>query len=104
MLGCTVRQVQFQRVGEHRIGLPGSRNMPCAFRYASTSAMRCSVAAGQAQIVQRDLVDREEAAGRAVFRRHVADGGAVRQAEIVQAGAEEFDELADHALRAAASA
>ena len=62
--------------------------------------MRCVVAAGQAQVVERDAVDREEAAGGAVFRRHVGDGGAIGERQIVQAGAEEFDELADHALLA----
>jgi hypothetical protein len=50
------------------------------------------------------VVDREEAAGRAIFRRHVADGRAVGERQIVEAGAEEFDELADHALACAASA
>jgi hypothetical protein len=45
-------------------------------------------------------VDREEAAGGAVFRRHVGDGGAVGERQVVEAGAVEFDELADHALLA----
>ena len=48
----------------------------------------------------RVVVDREEAAGRAVFRRHVADGGAVGDREVGEAGAEKFDELADHAALA----
>ena len=57
-------------------------------------------AAGQAQVLQRFGVDREDAAGGAVFRRHVADGGAVGQCQVLQARAEELHELADHALLA----
>ena len=57
-------------------------------------------AGGVGQIGDRVVVDREEAAGRAVFRRHVADGGAVRDGQAGEAGAEELDELADHAALA----
>jgi hypothetical protein len=62
--------------------------------------MRSSLAAGHGQVVDGFAVDREEAAGRAVFRRHVADGGAVGERHRIEAGAEEFDELADNALLA----
>ena len=48
----------------------------------------------------RLVVDREEAAGRAVFRRHVADRGAVGERHVGEAGAVELDELADDALLA----
>ena len=58
------------------------------------------LAAGLGEIAERLGVDREEAAGRAVFRRHVGDGGAVRERHVVEAGAVELDELADHALLA----
>ena len=61
------------------------------------------VAAGQLQIVDRPLVDREEAAGRAIFGRHVGDGRAVGERQIVEARAVEFDEAADDALLARAS-
>ena len=57
-------------------------------------------AAGHGEIADGLGVDREEAAGRAIFRRHVADGGAVGQRHVGEAGAEELDELADHALLA----
>ncbi|MCW0415190.1 hypothetical protein NB689_000944 [Xanthomonas sacchari] len=57
-------------------------------------------APGQAQIGQRFGVDREDAAGGAVLGRHVADGGAVGQRQVLQAVAEELDELADHAVLA----
>ena len=45
-------------------------------------------------------VDREEAAGRAIFRRHVGERRAVGDRHLVEAGAEELDELADDALLA----
>ena len=57
-------------------------------------------AAGEAQVAQRLVVDREDAAGRAVLGRHVGDRGAIGEREIVQAGAKEFDELADDAFLA----
>ena len=57
-------------------------------------------AAGHGEIADRLGIDREEAAGRAVFRRHVADRRAVGERHVGEAGAEELDELADHALLA----
>ena len=56
-------------------------------------------AARQAQVVHRFGVDREDAAGRAVFGRHVGDRGAIGQRQVLQAVAVELDELADHAQR-----
>ena len=56
--------------------------------------------AGQAQVVKRDVVDREDAAGRAEFRPHIADGGAVGQRHGGDALAVEFHELADDAVPA----
>ena len=42
-------------------------------------------AAGAAEVVDRFVVDREEAHGGAVFGGHVGDGGAVGQAESASA-------------------
>ena len=58
------------------------------------------LASAEAQVGQRLLVDREEAHGRAVLRRHVGDRGAVRQRQRVEPVAVELDELADHAALA----
>ena len=55
-------------------------------------------APGAAEVFDRLLVHGEEAHGRAVFGRHVADGRAVGQAEAGRAGAEELHELAHHLL------
>ena len=57
-------------------------------------------AAGIAQIADGVVVDRKEAAGGAIFRRHVAERGPVRDGQIGHAGTEIFDELADHAALA----
>ena len=46
------------------------------------------------------MIDGEEAAGRAVFGRHIADGGAILERHVGKAFAIELDELADHALLA----
>ncbi len=55
-------------------------------------------AAGEGEVVERDLVHREDAAGGAVLGRHVADGGPVGERQGGEAGAEELDELAHDAL------
>ncbi len=62
--------------------------------------MRSAVRRGVAQIADGVVVDREEAAGRAVFRRHVAERGAVGDRETGEARTEIFDEFADHAALA----
>ena len=54
-------------------------------------------AAGQAEIVERQLVDREEAAGRAVLGGHVPEGRPVGDRERPDALAEVLDELSDDA-------
>src|SRR3546814_1991362 len=54
----------------------------------------------QAHIVERLVVDAEEAAGRAIFGRHIGERRAVGEAEAVEAGAVIFDEAPDDALGA----
>ena len=56
--------------------------------------------AGQLQVAQGLGVDREDRAGRAELRRHVADRRPVGQPQRRQAGAEELDELGDDAALA----
>ena len=57
-------------------------------------------AAREREVFQGFFVDGEDAAGAAELRRHVGDGGAIRQRQALQAVAEEFDELVDDALLA----
>ncbi len=54
------------------------------------------LAAGQAQVVQRVLVDEEHRRGGAVFGRHVGDGRAIAQRERPRAFAAEFQIRADN--------
>ncbi len=65
-----------------------------------TSAIKSAGTSGVAQVADGVVVDREEAAGRAVFRGHVAERGAVGNGQAGKAGAEIFDELADDAALA----
>ena len=85
------------RVGEDRVR--GSGRSPHALRLGvglHQIGLRLG-AAGELEIADGFRVDGEDAAGGAVFRSHVGDGRPIRQAEVVEAGTEEFDELSDHA-------
>ena len=57
-------------------------------------------AAGHPQVVDGDLVDREDRCGGAEFGAHVAQRGAVGQRHLGDTLAVELDELADHAVLA----
>ena len=57
-------------------------------------------AAGALEVLDRLVVDREEAHRRAVLGRHVGHRRAVGHRQALGAGAEELDELADHLLAA----
>jgi hypothetical protein len=74
------------------LGVP---NISWARKYASTASTSGRRASGLDQIIDRLVVDAEKTHGRAVFRRHVADGGAIRHRKRRRALAEEFDEFAD---------
>ncbi len=58
------------------------------------------VTAGEAEVVEGDLVDGEDGAGGAVLGRHVADGGPVGQRHGGHPGTVELDELAHHPVLA----
>ena len=75
--------VELERVGEQRLG--GRRVAPQALRLGigADQLDPLLVAAGQLEIVDGPLVDREEAAGRAIFGRHVGDGRAVGERSCV---------------------
>ena len=94
-----VAEIERQRVGEDRLrrllGAPQALLLGVGLDDLGALA-----AVGGVEIAQRDLVDREEAAGRAVLGRHVGDGGAIGQRQVVEALAVELDELVDHALLA----
>ncbi len=81
-------------------GVSAVRHMPWALRIGLDERDALGRAARRPQILHGLLIDREEAAGGAVFRGHVADGGAIRDGHVGEAGAVELDELADDALLA----
>ena len=81
-------------------GVDFVRNMPCALRIGLDQRDALVLAARGFEIMQGLRIDREEAAGRAVFRRHVGDRGAVGDRHGGEARPVELDELADHALLA----
>ena len=93
------RQVELEGLGELRLG---RRVVPEAvlLGVGLDEGDLVVLAAGEAQVAQRLVVDREDRAGRAVLGAHVADRGAVGQRHRADAGAVELDELADHAVLA----
>ncbi len=93
-------EVELERVGEHRVGCGGVAPHALGLGVGLDQGDPLGIAAGEGEVVQGRLVDREEAAGGAVFRRHVGDRRLVGETEVVEAGAEVLDELADHALGA----
>ena len=93
-----VIKVQFQHsgVGFLRCIIPAPEALGLGIgfdaRHGSVLAPR------EAEVVEGALVDREEAAGGAVFGRHVGDGGAVGQRKGLHADTKELDKLPDHAV------
>ena len=73
----------------------GRAPAPCSTPRPGRAVFR---AAGELQVLDRLVVDREEAHRRAVLGRHVRDGGAVGQGERGEPRPEELDELPDDAL------
>ncbi len=92
-------EVELQLLGE--VGL-GGRVEPEALLLGVRLDERdlLLVTAGQAQVLQGLVVDREDRGGGTELRRHVADGGAVREGGGGDALAVELDELADDAVLA----
>ena len=95
--GC---EIELERVGEDGVARLLGAEQALGLRVGFDERDACRLAAGDGEIVQRFVVDREEAAGGAVLGRHVGDGGAVGERQVVEAGAVELDELVDHALLA----
>ena len=75
-------KVEFQRVGEDRIVVGPPQALRLGIGLDQLDAVL--VTAGEVQITERYIIDREEAAGGAIFRRHVGDRGAVGQRQLVE--------------------
>ena len=91
-------QVQFQEIGVVACSLVRDAEHVLGLEVVPDGLAEGGVASRARQIVDRFLVHREETHGGPVFRRHVGDGGAVRQGEVLRTRAVEFDELAHHAV------
>ncbi len=95
--GHDVAEVERQRGGEHRVGRLRRAEQALRLGIGLHQLDPIGLAARGLQIIDGRGIDREEAAGRAVFGRHVADRRLVRDRQEIEAGAEELDELANHA-------
>ena len=94
------RQFELEHVGKYRVWRVLGAIHALRLGIGDDQRDKIRRAAGVAQVADGVVVDREEAAGRAVFGRHVADRGAVGDREAGQTGAEIFDEFADDAALA----
>ena len=88
------------RYSEYSASWPVSCQRPCSLAYASTSATCSAGRPVSVEVLHRLGVDREDRAGGAELRAHVADGGAVGQRHRADAVAVELHELADDAVLA----
>ena len=80
------REVEVERVGEHRLRRAGVvPQCPAPWHRPRRAGPATGSRRGQCQIADRLGVDREEAAGRPVFRRHVADRRAVGERQLGEA-------------------
>ncbi len=94
------REVELERVAEQRIGRSALAPHALRLGVGLDQGDPLGRAAGQAQIVEGQPIDREDAAGGTVFGRHVAQRRAISERQPVETVAEILDELADHALPA----
>ncbi|VVQ17921.1 hypothetical protein PS925_04364 [Pseudomonas fluorescens] len=91
--------VQREAIGEYRF-LTGQAPQSLRFGVRLDQFHHFRWPAGQAQVFQRHVINREEAARRAIFRGHVGDGRTVGQWQISEAVTVELDEFAHYAFLA----
>ena len=95
--GLDRAHIELQGVGEDRVRAVVLPPHALGLGIGLDQRHPVGIAAGEGEVVQGFLVDGEEAAGRAVLRRHVGDRRPVGQGHGREAGAVELDELSDHA-------
>ena len=95
-----VGQIERERVAEARLNRIFGAEHPLRFGIGFDERDLLGTAAGETQVRQRLIVDREHRNGRAVLGRHVADRRAVGDRQIGESRTVELDELPDHALLA----
>ena len=93
-------KIQFQLVAEQRLGcgIGAEERLFLAIRFDERNLF--VTARGEPQISKGFVVDGEEAHGCAVFRGHVGDGGAIRNAQAGKTGAVELHEFSDDSFLA----
>ena len=99
-LGSTDRQIELHRLAVDRIRRVGRSEQALRLRVGLDERDLLRVAAGEAQVIERHVVDREDRDRGAVLRAHVAERHAIGNRQVRQARTEELDELADDALLA----
>ncbi len=95
-----LREVQFQQVGIVALPLVRDAEHSLSFEVGLHRPAKFFAASRTAEVIDRLVVDREEAHGGAVFGGHVGDGGAIGQGQCLRARTEELHELADHSVGA----
>ena len=93
------RQVELEALGEARLGV-GVVPEALLLRVRLDQRALLGRAAGELEVVEGLLVDREDRDGRAELRAHVADRRPVGQRQRRDAGSVELHELPDHAVLA----
>ena len=89
--------IQRQGAGEYRL-ISGLTPHALRFRIGFHQRHLLFAAPGKAHIVKRNGIDRKEAAGRAILRRHIGDSRAVRQRQRIESIAVEFNKLTHNAV------
>jgi len=96
--GLDGAEVEFEGVGENRIGGRIGAEKPLLLAVALDQIDQLAGTAGAGEVGERLGVHWEKAHGGAVLGGHVGDQGAVGQRDLREAAAVELDELADHPL------
>ena len=100
MQGSTVDRSSFERVAVLGFRRLGREEQALFFVIGLDQRHQFLITSAEPQIAQRLFVDREDAAGGAVFGRHIAYGRAIGKWQVVQTRAEELNELAHHSFLA----
>ncbi len=93
-------EVELDHLGVGGIRIPGIPEQPLRTRIRLDQRHLRRLATGEAQVVERHLVDREDRNRGPVLGTHVAERGAIRNGQVGEAGPEELDELSDDAVLA----
>ena len=97
--GTTVDEVELEVLAEDGLRV-GVVPQPLHLGVRLDQGELLVAAAGEAQVVEGDVVDGEDRGRRAELGAHVADGRAVRERHLGDTLAVELDELADDAVLA----